>query len=291
MSKFKIGDKVRILDVDKIAEAVNNGYSTGEITLVVRVNSYGEPYILNKRNPEGHPLVIVSDELRYIKKVCEPSENQRITALEKEIAELRYFKELAQEMEDNSFHDLERIEALENRLEHLEQAVQQYFTVPGEPSTVKDKPKTPNQQRKEIIEKAKLFIEKHGEGFLFDSAKNSICAAKLEKFQDDVGYGACIGYSRCHRNDVFNEHIGKAIALGRALRLNVREFEQVVQPTEKVVGMKVLYVDEEDFVVELKPSSFASLYSYKLGTAEIGSYVSEHSTIIDDTNAIYGGDE
>lgn len=132
--------------------------------------------------------------------------------------------------------------------------------------------KSPNQLRAEIIEKAKRFVEKHGEGFAFDGEENVIVATNLKKTINDK-YVALIGLSQCNPSDVFNEHIGKAIALGRALGLDVSEFEQAVQPSEHVIGHVV--VREDGYEQEVKQLSYnRDLYR-----------------IINDTNAIYGGVE
>lgn len=88
-------------------------------------------------------------------------------------------------------------------------------------------PLTPNQQRAEVIEKAKKLVEEKGKGFDFSINENKRIIAfniRTEK----------AAFAKCNPSDVFNEHIGKAIALGRALGLNVSEFEQAVQPTVAV---------------------------------------------------------
>lgn len=130
MAKFKVGDKAEFIER-------YCGYKIGDVVEIIDVVLGGA--VVNAKGKLGI-FPIYTDSLKLVEPKL--TKNQRIKALEKEIAELRYFKELAQEMEDNSFHDLERIEEIEGRLEHLEQAVQQYFAVPGEPSTVEDKPKT-----------------------------------------------------------------------------------------------------------------------------------------------------
>lgn len=90
-------------------------------------------------------------------------------------------------------------------------------------------PLTPNQQRAAIIEKAKKFIEEKGKGFDFSINQNKrIIAFNI--------YTEKAGFAKCNPSDVFNEHIGKAIALGRALGLDVSEFEQAVQPSHYAVG-------------------------------------------------------
>ncbi|MBD8028184.1 hypothetical protein H9636_16165 [Ureibacillus sp. Re31] len=125
--------------------------------------------------------------------------------------------------------------------------------------------KSTNQQRAEIIEKAKKFVEVKSEcvkdspyveggiarkkienpnfynyttvevEFIINQEKRTVVS--LVKFND--GSIMTKGVAKCNPSDVFNEHIGKAIALGRALGLDVSEFENAVQPNEIVVGMVI----------------------------------------------------
>jgi len=174
-------------------------------------------------------------------------------------------------------------------------------------------PLTPNQQRAEIIEKAKKFVEKydavrkgdnhHQEGNRF--AKNHWYETDFfvkESKVTAVVYGLMLGIERtrkplvtdrakCSPNDVFNEHIGKAIALGRALGLNVSEFEQAVQPTVaigQIIANK--YWNYEVLTLENKNGNLKLADN---GTFANGGDLSNRDwyTIINDTNAIYGGVE
>lgn len=110
---------------------------------------------------------------------------------------------------------------------------------------------TPNQQRAEIIEKAKKFVEEQKdedgdiqiEGWYSCTPEWIVDIEKRTLVVLLKGYQSknlrAKGISKCHPNDVFNEHIGKAIALGRALGIDVSEFENAVQPNEIVVGMVI----------------------------------------------------
>lgn len=126
----------------------------------------------------------------------------------------------------------QRVDELENQVAKLELIVHELrgkkSIEPSTTNTVEDKPLTLNQQRAAIIENAKEFIDKHDKGTHINIHDNAIIAYKLDT--------ADFGISKCNPSDVFNEHIGKAIALGRALGLDVSEFEQAVQPNEVVVG-------------------------------------------------------
>ncbi|MEK4173339.1 hypothetical protein MHI22_18020 [Lysinibacillus sp. FSL L8-0312] len=134
---------------------------------------------------------------------------------------------------------------------------------------IKPKPLTPNQQRAVIVEKAKKFLKEglrrnykntqgfdpsvwlvsengafsitHKVEFIVNEEKRSVVAL-IKLIKNSKVHRK--GITKCAPNDVFNEHIGKAIALGRALDLDVAEFEQAVQPTEFVSGQIITYTSE-----------------------------------------------
>ena len=161
-------------------------------------------------------------------------------------------------------------------------------------------PLTPNQQRAAIIEKAKAFVKnivgeygtfrttigKYKDQcvkpiFYVNEKKRAITILIYGAFGKELIFK---GLAKCVLGDVFNEHIGKAIALGRALGLDVSEFEQVVQPTV-AVGQIASHDDSEVYTITeittdkalTNPGSFYELSSFEKG----GAY------IINDTNAIY----
>ena len=169
---------------------------------------------------------------------------------------------------------------------------------------------TPNEQRKVITEKAKQFVESaiergrdsdarkgdvgnetYKEYFYtieFFTKENKVTALvtrtnregeKLKRHPDHVGR------AKCMPGDVFNEYIGKAIALGRALELDVSEFENAVQPTTPVVGMKALvnglgwnYIST---IQKLKTSEYSNSIVWILANPQ------HVIKLIDDTNAQY----
>ncbi|MFJ7914446.1 MULTISPECIES: hypothetical protein [unclassified Lysinibacillus] len=133
---------------------------------------------------------------------------------------------------------------------------------------IKSKPLTPNQQRAAIIEKAKKFVEKYNavragnktrknEGnttatqhyyetdFFVKEQKVTAVVYWLLYGEIRIKESREVGRAECNPTDVFNEHIGKAIALGRALGLDVSEFEQAVQPTKVLAGMQVQFYDHD----------------------------------------------
>lgn len=166
--------------------------------------------------------------------------------------------------------------------------------------------KSPNQQRKELNQQAREFVENHlnAEGLVinhdyyenptisfFRKGNKTTCVITPQNTMLD----RFVGRSFCSKGDVFNEWIGKAIALARALEIDIpQEFIDAVQPTEYVKGQVIRYhhfthpqkgktreiesvgIDKLDFVC-------GSFYPF-VGVSTV------KPKIIDDTNAIYGTD-
>lgn len=138
-------------------------------------------------------------------------------------------------------------------------------------------PKSANQQRAEVIEKASSFVDENGgDDFHFevDEKERQILAWKIVR----KGHGneAITGLATCHPNAVYNEHIGKAIALGRALGLDVSEFENAPQPNRRTNGM----------VIEWRGGTLVIASPHVAGkTCDFDSEFARYGTIINDTNA------
>ncbi|WP_144522958.1 hypothetical protein [Bacillus pumilus] len=103
-------------------------------------------------------------------------------------------------------------------------------------------PKSDQQKRDEIVAQAKEDVEdlviKHffftKADFIVNAAKRTVVALRKSLIDTRI---LRRGIAKCAPNDCFNEHIGKAIALRRALRLPVPvEYLNVPQPTEVRVG-------------------------------------------------------
>lgn len=167
--------------------------------------------------------------------------------------------------------------------------------------------KSPNQLRKEIIEKAKEFVENIlGEYetfritigkyknqnvravFRVNTNKRAVTALIYGAFSKELVFK---GIAKCHPDDVFNEHIGKAIALGRALGLDVSEFENAVQPTITIGQIVVSDIGTEYKVCSLENVVGNVKFRDSKGNLQdaIGGYLPDEKwyKIIDDTNAIY----
>ncbi|PRS47547.1 hypothetical protein [Bacillus sp. MZGC1] len=101
--------------------------------------------------------------------------------------------------------------------------------------------KSDQQKRDEVVAKAKSdvaffiikFLKSKNE-FIINSKKRTVVA--LRKSSEN-GHVTSKGIAKCAPNDCYNVHIGKAIALRRALGLEVpAEYLNAPQPTEVRVG-------------------------------------------------------
>ncbi|MBU5252057.1 hypothetical protein KQI46_08905 [Lysinibacillus capsici] len=344
MTKFKVGDKVRILNVNEIEDAVQNGFKTNGIYKVNLIDEEGCPVI----NNEIHELCFYKHELKYIEKVTNrPSKNQRITALEDTVAkqseEINELKLIVHELRGkktiepsttNTVEDIIEFEGQQYRkvdrearegdvvmftvnnvhyrskksykvIENVKftdengQVIHVYNEHKRTPENVDVyelikgglnpqipivdetiEPLTPNQQRAAIIEKAKKFVDEHKSKYR--SEWNIVGHTVQILIYDSNGMLMMFRQAKCNPSDVFNEHIGKAIALGRALGLDVSEFEQAVQPT-LAVGQIVYHRGWKD-TCEIAVSGH---YFMEASKCAIDSTYARESTIINDTNAIY----
>lgn len=316
MTKFKVGDKVRILDASGIWLAREQGHSNGDITEVIQVSDNGHPFIAGK---VGGRLIIGKGECRYIELVSDkPTKNQRITALESEVAELKAKVEALEKAQKPSYKigvDFARngadIPSITSQLAKL---------IEGEADKRRKKMSlTPNELRKAIITEAKVFVEdvltEVDQQFGWQTTKIPLYKQKgrlTVKFhvndkkrtvtalayfgnlypEDKEVVGKAI--AKCAPDDVFNADIGKAIALGRALGLDVSRFEQAVKPTEVAVGTKVDDEGDIQTVSELIETPYKTLFTGEkvsgqaFNTEESVGWLTESQvTIIDDTGAKY----
>ena len=231
-------------------------YKNDDILTVSEVNVWGETGTVRVRE-HGRPIYGLEYEVIIEES---PSDSERITALETQVAELQA-----------------ELQTLKKRK--------------------KPKHPTPNEQRKAVIERAKAFVadtqrkmkdsrfESEGNDFLrvwltevefvVNAKKRTVVAIVRKQYVSDI---LTKGIAKCAPDDVFNADIGKAIALGRALGLDVSEFENATKPTEVVVGMEVNRFNK--FGINLGQFSVREIR--KLTVAEAHIYG-------DNTHAINGG--
>lgn len=118
--------------------------------------------------------------------------------------------------------------------------------------------KSLNQQRAELIQRAREFVEEQKTSFggltrrygydapsdpwsvtdaefIVNKEKNTVVCLLKKQMNKDVVDKAI---AKCHPDEIFNEHIGKAIVLCKALEIDIPdEFMHAVQPDEIVSGM------------------------------------------------------
>lgn len=274
MAKFKVGDKVRYIDGDWFEE--------GEILYVLACGEgVNMPYSLG-RKPNDRPSDLTSfwvDEGEF-ELVEEPSANltEEIYVLKRKVAEL------------------------EGRLTELEpDSPKITLSVPKVDLAKMFPKKSANELRKEAIEKAKKFVkETEGDAkgsriqqdgnhlfrnvvtfpeFVINEDKRTVVTLVKDRF----GGVHEKGIAKCAPSDVFNVHIGKAIALGRAYGLPTSEFEQAPQPDEVVPGMEVIRFNKHgDYLGDERVDSVKVL-------TERGSEYAPESTHVINGCMLYGG--
>lgn len=146
------------------------------------------------------------------------------------------------------------------------------------------KSKSAQELRDEIVERAKRDVEYYASiygysqagyyvDFVVNREKRTIVALIRDPLTDEV---FARGIAKCAPGDVFNSHIGRAIALRRALGLEVpAEYLNAPQPTEVRVGDVVKYDGRTRTVVRggVTPGK----------TCEIGSVTATYGKVIDDS--------
>lgn len=293
MTKFKVGDKVRILDVGKIGGA-REYFKNGDTTHVMEVAFDGCPYLYCNDGDHDTGLYVVNSEYSGLESLStKPSKSERISLLESQVADLTAKVEALQK--PTTINVTQHINGNVADVDKLIEGLRQK----RKPATVIVK--SPNEQRKATIERAKAFVTEHtvrkgvagyATGVNFHSY---VCDVQFIVNLDKravtlLAKGVTTGkvraraIAKCAPDDVFNADIGKAIALGRALGLDVSEFENAVKPTEFAAGQVMTYRGRKQKIAEIdgdkariNPGDFH--WTYRVNERE---YV-----IIDDTEAQY----
>jgi hypothetical protein len=151
------------------------------------------------------------------------------------------------------------------------------------------KVKSPDEIRKEIVTEAKNAIKLKASFFetndgtavkpeyIINVEKRTVAVILRGAFSGVIRRR---GIAKCDPNDVFNEHIGKVIALYRGLGKPVPEqFLNVPQPTIKEAGQVVKYSVNTYKLVE------RGSVDWKLGeTAHVNSVAGQDGKIINDSD-------
>lgn len=130
-----------------------------------------------------------------------------------------------------------------------------------------------------LPESSPFHIRFYRVDFVVNSDKRTVVALIKSSYFGDV---LAKGIAKCTPTDVFNAHLGRAIALRRALGLDVpAEYLNAPQPEKARVGDVVEY---DGCKVEVKPKIHGVCYDYRDSKdCAVGSLVAEYGTIIDDT--------
>lgn len=268
MTKFNVGDKVRVLNKREI---LGGGHLVDGYTYRVEGLFGGHPVIRGR--------VIVSSEYHAIELVGkkDSATDRRLTEAEAKIATL--------EAEVKALKDADccrRTEAPSiDEMTRLGKSVT----------------RTPNQRRYDVIKRAQAFANEgydrwFGDSlcyveFFVNSDKRTVVAVLRGKYSCGL---ITKGIAKCAPDDVFNADIGKAIALGRALGVKVpKEFTDAVKPTEVVVGMRIRmqYAGSKSYYERSIESFEGGRVRYDSGSFDMRSSVCEEAIILDDTNAVY----
>lgn len=249
--EFKVGDKVRVVDQTFGWSNV----SKGDKGTIQKIN--GCNFELNiPHYSKFTTWTCLEKDIELIEPKVK--NKQRITVLEETVATL------AQQVQDVQAKVDEMLQQSKPSVEKNAYGFEKPGEVTGEIGAERThiSTSTPNELRKLIIEKAKRFVEgcKNDRGYYAGLDRNFtpyVCSVEFvvnTKKRTVValvkGFRSCKVYARgiakCMPVDVFNEHIGKAIALGRALGLDVSEFTEAVQPNKPVIGQRVEVIDFMD---------------------------------------------
>lgn len=212
-----------------------------------------------------------------------------------------------------------KVQALESRVATLEAANQPVKVAEGPaddaPPSFTAPPKPPQQLRDEIVERAKAdvkalldrnyyagyspsiwFARKHGVtvtdkcDFIINRDKRTVVAL-ISVISGGKPFRK--GIAKCAPNDVFNAHIGRAIALRRALGLEVpAEYLNVPNPEEPRVGDELLWNDGTRFRLTGIDGISYEFYSHQsktvIGSVSYPKGISKYCKIIDDSREEVG---
>ncbi|MFJ7982356.1 hypothetical protein ACIQ1D_19020 [Lysinibacillus xylanilyticus] len=168
-------------------------------------------------------------------------------------------------------------------------------SVASETKTEKVETTNPNKTRKETIEVAKKLVENNKQvvskcyrvdvTYVVNEEKRTVVAIGRGYNSGIVRFKAV---AKCNPNDVFNAHIGKAIALGRLVDIDITEFVEVPQPVGIVAGQEVvlgLYPTQRYKVVGEK--GFGKFNVEGVNVRSKGWEFEKNLVVVSDTNANY----
>lgn len=269
--KANVGERILITD----AEFTFGDYDNGDVFTVIGIH---RGLVENGVNVKmGDFPQIYDSEYEVIIDNPKPSKSERISLLESQVAELQAKVEALEKPKETTVNNVTITSPTINSYDDLARLLDRMPKMP-----------TPNEQRKAVIERAKDFVGRQQAltgrrvEYVVNADKRTVVALIYRiAFRGERNGLYAKAIAKCAPDDVFNADIGKAIALGRALGLDVGEFENAVKPTERVCGMTVL-VSGEKYGRKL-----AKQYDGTYFTTGLNSFNAKRSVIIDDTEAQY----
>lgn len=287
---YKVGNKVRILDASKIERGLEC-FNTGDITKVLSIDEGLDGLHLErtKANSITKEIYIYKSELKFIELVNDAQEFSKllskIESLEKRVVELE------SKSDENKTFNISTHFNIKDKLDSKLLASKIIETLN---KYNKEEKLSNNELRKKIIEDAKWLVDKHinEQDFItmnVNKPYNMIVCSIMDKVTGKVSTGKYeIPKDKC-----YNEHIGKAVALSKALGIDYSKFENAVKPDEVVEGMVVNSVAFNSYfydIVEIKDDR-VSLKSYTNNQTYRDfipyNMLEGNYTIIEDTNAKY----
>lgn len=270
--KANVGERILITN----ATISCGNYKNGD---VLTVGGYYEDSARHAVKSTVPDMISINHDEYEVIIGAKPSKNERISLLESQVAELQA------EVQALKFSK-QAVGAGATIRETLAKLAKEYTdSIP--------KMITPNEQRKAVIDRAKYFvaIQEPLTGrrveYVVNAEKRTVVALIYRiAFRGERNGLYAKAIAKCAPDDVFNADIGKAIALGRALGLDVSEFENAVKPTEVVAGhiTEILHYGTRDKTGELCEVVAINSQGYpKYGD---GMHASDYE-IIDDTEAQY----
>lgn len=286
MTKFNIGDKVV-----PISKSVCGSLGSSNVWLRAQEKKQGFIYV-NSYETNGD--VTCSDELDY---------NSGDFFTESDLV-------LYSENTVNLINTQKLIDTLETVVGEANVAIKTlkgYQVKETSPEPVVETTNT----RQEIVGEAKAFVEKYGAVRNSNGSHNVGNVTAQEHYYEaefvtkgnkitaliyHLNFGKTrrsnkperIGRAKCAPDNVSNKHIGEAIALGRALDINVDKFINAVQPTEIFKGTVIHYVS--DYGATFTHTSNGG-EDTKTNNRDLNNKTGKgwSCTIKDDTNAQYEG--
>jgi hypothetical protein len=299
MTTFKVGDKVKQLALSK--------YRSGEIgqTLVIDEVGYDDTYsvIASAIDGSGREMLFRPSDLELIVETVDV-----ISLPDLELA--RLFEATVREIENRAYlsgYNQGKFDAEAERVEVAEPAYEEIaeWNEPVRVATDQDiRDAAVEQAKKDVEELSKTDVPDmgvtnilgYGESFypgefdyvdfVVDREKRTVVALIKYLGGNDKNRTWARGVAKCDPTDTFNEHLGKAIALRRALGLDVpEEYIYAPEPTEFRAGdvMESTYHNSFTKYVRTIEKINGERVEYTSGSFDLLETLQAKARIIDDS--------